>query len=366
MDIMGPIAAVGSAIGNFIAGKSNNDDISFENAKNRQYDWTKFKTSIDYQDKWRKEDKDWNSYANQRKLLQSAGYNPNALFNSASMLSTSNGSASAPSGGAPSVGYPSPSRFQLDPGLINVMADAKLKDKQADNIEADTKKKETETKGQDLQNSYQKVVNKFLESNIKLDMDKKDADRALADAQRLAVHTSQMLDSDELYNLRPVQVAKTIAETNASNASALLSNAQSAKTDTEREYIVKDYILRTYIATATVADLYSQKQFRDTQNTLWQPEGVLYQGAYNENLRKKFEYDSKKQFFDDTYKHWKNSVLFELDAKDLYNIRVKKYMDKFEINSFGGILIQGLSLGKIPYNYRNPGAPISPTINFPY
>lgn len=372
---MGWFDALGAVAGSLIGGlfgksenDSNNEAIAAENEKNRQFSHDEAVLAHNRQLEIMDKQNAWNSYSNQRKLLQSAGYNPNALFNSASTLSASSGASGGAQASSPSVGYPSAYRF--DPGVLSDVvlkfAQAKNIDADTKNIDADTKKKELDAIGQDLQNSYQKVVNKFLESNIKLDMDKKDADRALADAQRLATHTSQMLDFDELHNLRPNQVAKTIAETNASNSSALLSKAQAAKTDTERDYIVKDYILRTYIAAATVADLYSQKQFRDTQNTLWQPEGVLYQGSYNENLRKKFEYDSKKQFFDDTYKYWKNSVLFELDAKDLYNIRVKKYMDKFEINSLGGALIQGLSLGRVPYNYRNPGAPISPTINFPY
>lgn len=363
--IVGPVV---SAVTGAIANDANNKAIQKENAKQRQFSHDEAILAHNRQLEIMDKQNDWNSYTNQRRLLTDAGYNPNALFNSSSTLSVSSGASGGAQASAPSIGMPNPTR--LDIGTLSdaalKMAQAKNIDADTKNIDADTEKKESETIGQDLQNSYQKVVNKFLESNIKLDMDKKDAERALNDAQRLATHTSQMLDFDELHNLRPNQVAKTIAETNASNASALLSRAQAAKTDTERDYIVKDYILRTYIAAATVADLYSQKQFRDTQNTLWQPEGVLYQGAYNENLRKKFEYDSKKQFFDDTYKYWKNSVLFELDAKDLYNIRVKKYMDKFEINSFGGILIQGLSLGRVLYNYRNPGAPISPTINFPY
>lgn len=363
--IVGPVV---SAVTGAIANDANNKAIKEENAKQRQFSHDEAILAHNRQLEIMDKQNAWNSYSNQRKLLQSAGYNPNALFNSASTLSASSGASGGAQASSPSVGFPS--AYRIDPGVLSdavlKMAQAKNIDADTKNIDADTEKKELETKGQDLQNSYQKVVNKFLESNIKLDMDKKDAERALIDAQRLATHTSQMLDFDELHNLRPNQVAKTISEINASNASALLSKAQAAKTDTERDYIVKDYILRTYIAVATVADLYSQKQFRDTQNALWQPGGVLYQGASNENLLKKFEYDSKKQFFDDTYKHWKNSVLFELDAKDLYNIKVKKYMDKFELNSFGGILIQSLSLGRIPYNYRNPGAPVSPTINFPY
>lgn len=370
MDLIGGIAAGVSSIGNFILGQNNNQKVSEENTKNRMFAYNMYQDQKWTQDKWRREDKAWNSYKNQRRLLEEAGYNPNALFNSASTLSVSNGSSGAPSGGTPSTGYPTAPRFDIDPGLINVFADAKLKESQAKNIDANTSKTESETIGQDLQNSYQRVANsiyeKYGERDFKLDMDLKDSQRALNDGQRLATHVVQMLGVDELFNIRPKEASKLISEKSASDASARLSDAQAAKTDTEREYIVKDYILRSYVAAATVADLYSQKQFRDTQDTLWQPEGVLYEGAYNENLRKKFEYDSKKQFFDDTYKYWKNSVLFELEAKDLYNIRVKKFMNNFEINSFGGALMQGLSLGRISNDYRNPGAPISPAINFPY
>lgn len=363
------LGSIGGALVGGLFGKSENDSnneaIAAENEKNRQFSHDEAILAHNRQLEIMDKQNSWNSYSNQRKLLQSAGYNPNALFNSASTLSASSGASGGAQASSPSVGFPS--AYRIDPG---VLSDAVLKFAQAKNIDVNTSKIESETIGQDLENSYQRVANsiyeKYGEQDFKLDMDLKDSQRALNDGQRLATHVVQMLGTDELFNIRPKEAAKLISDASASDASARLSEAMANKTDTEREYIAKDYILRTYIAAATVADLYSQKQFRDTQNTLWQPDGVLYQGAYNENLRKKFEYDSKKQFFDDTYKYWKNSVLFELEAKDLYNIRVKKYMDKFEINSFGGALLQGLSLGKVPYNYRNPGAPISPTFNFPY
>lgn len=360
--VIGPVV---SAVTGAIANESNNKAIKEENAKQRQFSHDEAILAHGRQLEIMDKQNDWNSYTNQRRLLTDAGYNPNALFNSSSTLSASSGASGGAQASAPSIGMPNPTRLD-----IGTLSDAALKVAQAKNIAADTEKKESETIGQDLENSYQRVVNsiyeKYGERDFELGMDLKDSQRALNDGQRLATHVVQMLGVDELLNIRPKQASKLISEKSASEASARLSDAQAAKTDTERDYIVKDYILRSYVAAATVADLYSQKQFRDTQNSLWQPEGVLYEGAYNENLRKKFEYDSKKQFFDDTYKYWKNSVLFELEAKDLYNIRIKKFMDNFEINSFGGALIQGLSLGRISNNYRNPGAPISPAINFPY
>lgn len=345
MDIMGPIAAVGSAIGNFIAGKSNNDDISWENAKNRQYDWTKFQTSIGYQDKWRKEDKDWNSYANQRRLLADAGYNPNALFNSASMLSTSNGSASAPSGGAPSVGYPSPSRFQLDPGLINVMADAKLKDKQADNIEVDTEKKKSETKGQNLQNTYQETVNKYQDANIDLDMNERDSRRALNDAQRLAVHTQQMLDFDELYNMRPKEAAKVVAETVVAYANASLADVQSAKTAFDKELAAKRFILETSVASATISNLYAQASFTRTQDDLWQPNGVLYETALTEKKRKQLEYGAREKYITECYDSWLSSAKSSLVASGMSNDEVSRLLSgKNWFSRFRRSVLQGLAV----------------------
>lgn len=229
--IVGPVV---SAVTGAIANDANNKAIKEENAKQRQFSHDEAILAHNRQLEIMDKQNDWNSYTNQRRLLTDAGYNPNALFNSSSTLSASSGASGGAQASAPSIGMPNPTRLD-----IGTLSDAALKVAQAKNIDADTEKKESETKGQDLQNSYQEVVNKFLESNIKLDMDKKDAERALTDAQRLATHTSQMLDFDELHNLRPNQVAKTIAETNASNASALLSKAQAAKTDEERIYIAK-------------------------------------------------------------------------------------------------------------------------------
>lgn len=41
-------------------------------------------------------------------------------------------------------------------------------------------------------------------------------------------------------------------------------------------------------------------------------------------------------------------------------------MNNFELFSFGGALTQWFSSGKVSNNYRNPGLPVSPVINFPY
>lgn len=370
MDVIGGIAAGVSSIGNFVLGQNNNQKISEENAKNRMFSYNMYQDQKWTQDKWRREDKAWNSYKNQRRLLEEAGYNPNALFNSASTLSASNGSASAPSGSTPSTGYPTAPRFDIDPGLINVMADAKLKESQAKNIDANTSKTESETIGQDLQNSYQRVVNsiyeKYGEQDFKLDMDLKDSQRALNDGQRSATHVVQMLGTDELFNMRPKEAAKLISETSASEASARLSDAQSAKTDTEREYIAKDYILRSFIATATVADLYSQKQFRDTQNALWLPEGVLYQGAFTENKRKEFELEAKHHFYDNLYYDWADAVKESLIAQKVYNRKVAAYFENFNSEALGGILLHGFSGGLIPNDYRYPGPPSSLNINSPF
>lgn len=363
--IIGPVV---SAVTGAISNDANNKAIQKENAKQRQFSHDEAILAHNRQLEIMDKQNDWNSYTNQRRLLTDAGYNPNALFNSSSTLSASSGASGGAQASAPSIGMPNPTR--LDIGTLSdaalKMAQAKNIDADTKNIDADTKKKESDTIGQDLQNSYQKVVNKFLESNIKLDMDKKDADRALTDAQRLATHTSQMLDFDELHNLRPNQVARTIAETNASNSSALLSKAQAAKTDTERDYIAKDYILRSFIATATVADLYSQKQFRDTQNTLWLPEGVLYQGAFTENERKKFELEAKQHFYDNLYYDWADAVKESLRAQKLYNRKVADYFEHFNAEALGGILLHGLSGGFIPNDYRNPGPPGSINVNSPF
>lgn len=349
MDILGPIASIGSGLINFFSGKSNNDDIAWENTKNRQYDWTKFQTSIGYQDKWRKEDKEWNSYANQRRLLTDAGYNPNALFNSASMLSSSNGSASAPSGGAPSVGYPSPSHLQFDPGLINVIADAKLKEKQADNIEADTKKKESETEGQGLQNEYQKVANSIFklygEEDFKLGMNFKDAQRAVFDAQRLVLGVQQSLYYDELFNMRPKEALKLVAETNASNASSLLSKAQAAKTEDERLLLSKRFALETLVANSTVALNYANAYYSRTQADLWQPNfdingktGILFRKSFIETNQARFNYRKSNEVYDATFEAWKDCTINTLKAHGLYNANLASALEGFWGNAYQSLM----------------------------
>lgn len=345
--IVGPVV---SAVTGAISNDSNNKAIKEENAKQRQFSHDEAILAHNRQLEIMDKQNDWNSYTNQRRLLTDAGYNPNALFNSSSTLSASSGASGGAQASAPSIGMPNPTRFD-----IGTLSDAALKMSQAKNIDADTKKKEAEAKGQDLQNSYQEVVNKFQESNIKLDMDKKDSERALNDAQRLATHTSQMLDFDELHNLRPVEVAKRIAETNSSNSSAALSRIQAAKTDKERELLVKQYYLQLMVANATVANLYAQKAYTDTQRSLWEPGGVLYNGSKADSDLKGLNYKVKKDLFDATFDEFRYNLKKQLITIGVYNDKINEMLN------------DGKSLNYIKFLNCIPGVGVDlQPVNIPY
>lgn len=358
--------------------KKNREFVAQQNELNRQFNHDEAILAHGRQIEIMDKQNEWNSYSNQRKLLQSAGYNPNALFNSASTLSASSGASGGAQANTPNVGYPQ--RLQFDPMTFSNIL---LNMSQAKNLDADTNKKNSETVGQTLMNDYQEVANSIYKDYGRLqaeyNLNKTDSERALNDGHRILMHVQTLLNYDELYNMRPKEASNFIADSVMKESQTLLNRAAAAKTDQERDLLVKQYIWATRVAASTIALNYANASYARTQANLWTPDwnvnspkGIMFRKAFNDykNSRvdyemNRLEYRYRSSVFNDLYDSWKNSVFFELEAKNLYNSKVKQYLDKFELNSFGGALMQGLSLGKIPYNYRNPGPPTNSSIQFP-
>lgn len=336
---MDPFDAIGGTFGglfNMASQERNNKFIAQENKNNRAFSHNEAILAHERQLQIMNKQNKWNSYKNQRKLLEDAGYNPNALFNSASTLSASSGASGGAQASTPSSGYPTAPQF--DPSAIIAFADAKLKAAQAKNVDADTRKKDSEALGQDLQNSYQSISNaifkKYGEREKILDLNQKDSEVALNDAQRLLIRTQDALNVDELYNMRPKEAAKVIAETNSANASVLLSRAQAAKTDQERDLLIRQYLLSLAVSNATVAHLYALKRnldaqtdYTETQANLWKPGEILYKGAQADTMFKVDNANSNRKLYYSLFEDYKESVKTQLKATGLYNSRIAAKLD---------------------------------------
>lgn len=367
---MGLFSALGTVAGSVIGGlfgksenDSNNAAIAAENEKNRQFSHDEAILAHNRQLEIMDKQNAWNSYSNQRKLLQSAGYNPNALFNSASTLSASSGASGGVQASSPSVGFPS--AYRIDPG---VLSDAALKFAQAENVKANTVKTNSETRGQTLMNDYQEICNSIYKDFGRLqaeyDLNKTDADRALSDAHRLLAGTQSSLNYDELYNMRPKEAANYVSDTVMKESQTLLNKAAAAKTDQERDLLVRQFILSTRVAMSTVALNYANASyarananFVQGQADLWTPDwsvnspkGILFRKSFNDykNSRvdyqmNRLEYRYRSSVFQDLYKSWKYATRTALESQGLYNERVGYFLEHGQ-NLFEAT--QGLSIAR--------------------
>lgn len=351
MSWLSALGSIGGALVGGLFGKSENDSnneaIAAENEKNRQFSHDEAILAHNRQLEIMDKQNAWNSYGNQRKLLQSAGYNPNALFNSASTLSASSGASGGAQASSPSVGFPS--AYRIDPG---VLSDAVLKFAQAENVKANTAKTNSETQGQSLMNDYQEMANSVYRDYGRLqaeyNLNKTDADRALSDAQRLLVGTQSSLNYDELYNMRPKEAANFISDTIMKESQTLLNKAAAAKTDEERELLVKQYILATRVAASTIALNYANAtqaranaNYMQTQADLWTPDwnvnspkGIMFRKSFNDYKNSRVDYQMNRldyryrsSVFHDLYNSWRDSVSAALRSNELSSQRISQMLN---------------------------------------
>lgn len=351
MSWLSALGSIGGALIGGLFGKSENDSnneaIVAENEKNRQFSHDEAVLAHNRQLEIMDKQNAWNSYSNQRKLLQSAGYNPNALFNSASTLSASSGASGGAQASSPSVGFPN--AYRIDPG---VLSDAVLKFAQAENVKANTAKTNSETQGQSLMNDYQEMANSVYRDYGRLqaeyNLNKTDADRALSDAQRLLVGTQSSLNYDELYNMRPKEAANFISDTIMKESQTLLNKAAAAKTDEERELLVKQYILATRVAASTIALNYANAtqaranaNYMQTQADLWTPDwnvnspkGIMFRKSFNDYKNSRVDYQMNRleyryrfSVFYDLYDSWRDSVSAALRSNELSSQRISQMLN---------------------------------------
>lgn len=267
----GLLGSIGSVIGSGISAGANvaavnatNKANIMINRENNQFNHDENTLAFNRQRQLINEQNDYNSFANQRSLMEQAGYNPNNLVGgtagtAVSSSSTNVGAASA----APSHGMIAP-----DLSALGNIANIGLTTAQTALLNAQAKKVDSETEGQDLQNSYQDMQNALYklygEKQIVAGLNLQDAQAALFDNQRYVQKTIAALNEYDLQSLRPAQLAYVTAQTASEFLRQTLIKAQSAKTDAERTSILR--MLPAQLA------LLSAQTFAATQ-----------QGRYNSN-----------------------------------------------------------------------------------
>lgn len=287
------------------------------------------------------EQNEYNSFSNQRKLMEEAGYNPNSLVGGAAGSAVSSGSTNAPQAEIPSPIPMQAAKFQFAQDFANiksVLADAKLK-------EAQTEKTNSETVGQNIENDFNTIQtvlqSKWGDIEREYNLNELDSRRALNDAQRYVQNSVSSLNMDELYNMRPKEAAKVVADTLTSQSQSLLNQIQAAKTQEEKELLAKRYALDLRIAASTIALNYAQSYNLRTNADLWQPNkvlgsstGLLYRNAmqvydtntYGKGLAK-YNYMKVKTSYDTIFSQWVKTAASNLRAAGLRNDYINAMLD---------------------------------------
>lgn len=256
-----------------------------ENARNRQFAHDEavlaHERNLELTDKLN----EWNSFGNQRKLLQEAGYNPNALLGQGGAIArgssvTGSSQASNPSQG--SVGHP-----LLDPAMITALSQATLNNAQAEKTDSEKHLIDLQTTQQDIQNQIGQIKlgleKKFAEVEKQLQLQKIDWDIAVASATEASLKVDKQLKFNELTSLRPLQAMKLVADTIETNTSATLNQALAAKTDQERQQAVAMHFATLGLVAANTAKSYADANKANTDANNWTAgSGILWRNANND------------------------------------------------------------------------------------
>lgn len=211
------------------------------------------------------EQNEYNSYSNQRSLMEEAGYNPNMLVGSTAGTATSTSSTNAPQAAQPSPIAMQAARLDLAGQFAQVqsaLADAKLKDIQVGKVVEDTT-------GQKLQNDYQTIANdlykRYGEIERTLGVDSQNITNALAQSQTDLNRISGQLAQYDLSVMKPQEFLKLSADTVVSETMSAFydtlrrRNDQGITLDKEQfELEVKRLAIQLSVGMATCSKLYAE------------------------------------------------------------------------------------------------------------
>lgn len=296
----GSAGSIIGGIGGLIGGIFNNRAIAKENQKNRDFAHDEAVLAHERQLELMDKTNDWNSFVNQRKLAEEAGLNPWNLFsNGASGISRSNGATGGAQASNPSVGMP---QNVMSPSVIQALADANLKRAQADNLDEQGNKYKKEqgfiveqTALTGLQKTWQKFTNDILEQYgmkqaaaqlglTNSQWNKADADALFQDTMRKYYNRLDEINFWKWNIEQPLYGAKLGSDILVQTALADHYTSSSNLTKKEIGAFEKRLGLQLTIGSAYIRNLNASSfklqmegEYTRTQNSLWQPGGLLYQ-----------------------------------------------------------------------------------------
>ncbi|UPW42028.1 DNA pilot protein [Dipodfec virus RodF1_16] len=277
-----------STIGSFLSNKSSNEANANLNATNRKWQEEQATKAYERQRALIASERDYNSYSNQRKLMEAAGINPNLMLSGMAGTATSHANTQAPSAGTPVSHAMQP---VVDPGVLSqfsqiglnsAMARKANSDADKNNVESDKYKEEIESLK--LQNSYDAVRNSIYESYGKLqaeaDLNKTDSDAALNDAMRSLNSQQSLRTMAEIRDLIPAEAAQRWSAAQKDMTQSFVNRALACKTEKEAQLVFKQYALSCLTANAVAARNYAAASYDSTMSDTWKVGGVNYNRAY--------------------------------------------------------------------------------------
>lgn len=211
------------------------------------------------------EQNEYNSYSNQRSLMEAAGYNPNMLVGSTAGTATSSSSTNAPQAAQPSPIAMQAARLDLAGQFAQVqsaLADAKLKDVQVSQVLENTQ-------GQKLQNDYQSIANdlysRYGDIERTLGISSMEITNSLNKAQTDLTEVSAKLAQYDLNTMKPQEFLKLSADTLVSQVMSEYYDTLRRRTEQgidldkqQMELEAKKVAIQLAVGMATCSKLYSE------------------------------------------------------------------------------------------------------------
>lgn len=280
-----------------------------ENQKNRDFQHDEAELAYQRQRTLIQEQNEYNSYSNQKKLMQDAGYNPYNLVGGTAGTAVSSSSTNAPQAGS----APSHAMRGLDPATLSAFANIGLTtaeinktNAEANLIDSQTQKTQTEAA---VNRTIERLNKQYFDSNEKwLDFERstgiklQDAQTQKFDADRKFRQTVETsLAYDELFHMRPAQYSNTVADSWLKQTQSDLNRIMSHKAEFDMKAKLRELGLQAGLYAAMSFDYYASGRLKQTQNI---GQGVLNQ-VYGVDLSDKvlnFEAKSlNRDLFIDTF-----------------------------------------------------------------
>ena len=367
---MDPLSAAIGSVGGVVSGiasifntKSTNKANARENERNRQFNHDEAELSRqfnhdeavlnrDWQEKMTQQEREWNSYENQVKLMKQAGINPYNALSGLSGSAVSSGSSLSGGAASSSPASSGASHGMQSPDLSSI-ASLGLTMSQADLNRAQAKNIDEQTLGQSLQNTMQQMQNDVYKDlgriSAEIDLNAKDAKRAVDDSTRYLINTQAKLANFDLLNQKPADLVKTLVDTIVSSNEAELKKALTSKTEQDKELGVKQFYLSCYLASAAYLKDMAEANYTNSQNSVfkeqWKPfAGAQWYTSYYHSKQAAF----KTSVYDELGPTLVGAIDTSLRSNSLYNQKITDAIRGIGNRFFNLQKALGLSSGPMP------------------